>query len=145
MFLDLFNKRKIPKKIPPEMEKIAKSFRKIKSKEKRIRKIYDFLTSRYKMGRIKTYMRIFDLFQPIDKIWSRRSFIHCMNLNYLFTILLVKSGFDEDDINVKWTLVFYLSPHQYLNIKTGKNKSINVDAWGKSYGIKFGDYARGFH
>ena len=68
-----------------------------------------------------------------------------MNLNYLFMIFLVKSGFDYKDINPKWTLVYYLSPHQYLNIKINKKKPINVDSWGKSYGIKFGDYARGFH
>lgn len=29
--------------------------------------------------------------------------------------------------------------------KIPENKFINIDIWGEVYGIKFGDYARGFH
>ena len=61
-------------------------------------------------------------------------------------ILLVKSElFDEEDIKLKWTLVWHISPHQYLTIKINQNEYINIDLWGKAYGINFGDYAHGFH
>ncbi|MBT4541212.1 hypothetical protein HOC35_06900 [Candidatus Woesearchaeota archaeon] len=66
-------------------------------------------------------------------------------MNYLLRLLLVKSKhFKEKDIVHKYSLVYYTSPHQYLNVKISKNKTINVDIWGAANGIKFGDYANGF-
>jgi len=82
----------------------------------------------------------------VDKIWAKKGFLHCNVLNYLMRILLIKSGlFNEKDIKLKWTLVWYVSPHQYLEIKINPNEIINVDLWANAYGVCFGDYAHGFH
>ncbi len=77
-------------------------------------------------------------------LWNESGFMHCTNINYVLRTLLIKSGhFADDDIQIKWTIVWYISPHQYLRIKTG-DKYVNVDVWGYVYGIKYGEYAYGF-
>ena len=53
--------------------------------------------------------------------------------------------FNEDDIKLRKSLSWWISPHQYLEVKISDNKSFNVDPWFRDYGIKFGDYAHGFH
>ncbi|NLC31349.1 MAG: hypothetical protein GX765_04845 [Candidatus Moranbacteria bacterium] len=78
-------------------------------------------------------------------LWNQDGFLHCTNINYLARILLIESGFfKEEDIVLKWTLVWYISPHQYLRVKMIDDEFINVDIWAKNYKIEFGDYARGF-
>ena len=138
-------KQNIPKKLPVDMEFIIEDLRKSKNKRECLTKAYLILTSKYPGSRVKTYVLFHKAFNnDVNKLW-RESFLHCTSTNYLLRILLIKSGlFKDEDIIPKWTLVYYLSPHQYLNIKLDK-KHVNVDLWGKSYGIKFGDYARGFH
>jgi hypothetical protein len=81
----------------------------------------------------------------IEDLWNRSGFLHCTNQNYLLALLLVKSRkFTENDIEPKWTLLWGLSPHQYLKVKVGDNYK-NIDAWAARYGIGFGRYAHGFH
>ena len=112
-----------------------------------MRKTYSVLTKKYRGGRIKTYTRFFELFGfDAEKIWKKKGFLHCTNLNKLMRLLLARSGwFKEGDIRKKWTLIWYLSPHQYLRIRVGRDALVNIDLWGKPYGIQYGDYARGFH
>jgi len=138
---------KIPDKLPKEMEALIKELKKSKTKKACIKKAYSSLLKKYRGYRFYTYIRFFDLFVlDINKIWAKKGFVHCAVLNYLMRILLIKSGlFDEDDIKLKWTLVWYISLHQYLKIRVGQNEFINIDLWGKAYGISFGDYAHGFH
>ena len=70
----------------------------------------------------------------------------CTQQNYVLRLLLVKSGkFKDSEIRIKWTLVAYISPHQYLQVKVGKGNWVNVDMWGSSKGVPFGDYSHGFH
>jgi hypothetical protein len=104
------------------------------------------LISKYRGYRGKTWIKIFDIFEnDINVLWSKNGFLHCTSINYVMRILLVKSGFfTEDDLRLKWTHVGYISPHQYLQVKVDE-KLINVDIWAYAYGIKFGDYAHGFH
>ncbi|MEI6597138.1 MAG: hypothetical protein WCL13_02910, partial [bacterium] len=67
------------------------------------------------------------------------------NINYVMKTLLIKSDFFKDgDIRLKWTKIWYFSPHQYLQVNID-NKWINIDIWAYAYGIKFGDNAHGFH
>ncbi len=105
------------------------------------------MTTKYRGYRLKTYLNFFQIFIfDITKLWNRTGFIHCHNANYLMRILLVKSGFFKNsDIQNKWTLVWYFSPHQYLQIKLNNGSTINIDIWGSAYGVKFGNYAHGIH
>tara|TARA_Y100000310_G_scaffold148238_1_gene147486 strand:- start:727 stop:1170 length:444 start_codon:yes stop_codon:yes gene_type:complete len=147
MIPNLFSKLRIPKKLPKGMQKAVEKLRKSKNKEDCLRKAYNILTKKYRGYHFRTYIRFFELFiTDANKLWNKSGFLHCTNMNYLMRILLVKSGFfKENDITPKLTLIWYKSIHQYLNIKINRNKSINVDPWGKVYGIKFGDFAHGFH
>lgn len=147
MLSNLFSKAKIPLKLPKDMQLLVSKLKKSKNKEDCLKKAYSFLSKKYTGSRLKTYIRFFALFSSdIGKMWGKSGYLQCNKINYLLRILLVKSGFFKDeDIKLKWTLVWYLSPHQYLNIRLDKNKSVNVDIWGKAYGIRFGDYAHGFH
>ena len=140
-------KVKIPDELPRGMEDLIKELKKSKTKKACIKKAYSALLKKYRGYRFYTYIRFFDLFvYDINEIWDKEGFVHCIVLNYLMRTLLIKSGlFDEDDIKLKWTVVWYISPHQYLRIKISQNEFINLDLWGKAYGISFGDYAHGFH
>jgi len=147
MIPNILSKAKIPDKLPKEMEDFIKQLKKSKTKKECVKKTYFFISKKYRGYRVKTYLRFFDLFvSDIHKIWAKSGFLHCNVLNYVMRILLIKSKvFEDKDIKLKWTLVWYISPHQYLNIKIDQNKSINIDLWGKAYGIPFGEYAHGFH
>lgn len=94
-----------------------------------------------------TYLRLHHLtIKDVNKLWRKNGFMHCTNVNYVMKFLLVKSGFfEESDIIQQWTQVWYISPHQYLKIRIKDNQFVNIDIWGKVYGINFGDFAKGFY
>jgi hypothetical protein len=116
---NFFSKTKIPEKLPEEMQKIINEMKQLSSQEQCLRKVYDIMANRYRGYRFKTYTRLSQIFRfDIQKLWGKIGFIHCHNANYLMRILLVKSGFfNNNDIENKWTLVWYISPHQYLRVK----------------------------
>ena len=144
---DFFRKGKIPESLPEGMTVVISDLKNLTNKEECLKQAYDILSEKYRGYRIETYLKLFNLFESnLNKIWNRSGFLHCNTLNYLLRILLIKSGFfSEEDIKLKWTLVYYISPHQYLRIKTDKGEWVNIDLWGKTYGIKFGNYAHGFN
>ena len=137
----------MPENLSEEMQKIINEIKQLPSQEQCLRKAYEIMINKYRGYRFNTYTRLFQIFTfNIQKLWSKSGFIHCHNANYLIRILLVKSGFfSNNDINNKWTLIWYISPHQYLRVKLDNGQHINIDIWGVAYGIKFGDYAHGFH
>ncbi|MEA1963504.1 MAG: hypothetical protein U9M94_04710 [Patescibacteria group bacterium] len=146
MPLDLFKKTSIPEQLPDKMLNVIAELKKSSNKEDCLKFAYEILNKKYRGYRVKTYIKIFDIFsKDITKIWQKNGFLHCTNINYVMRTLLVKSGhFNDNEIKIKWTFVWYISPHQYLQVKIN-NSRINIDIWGKVFGIKFGDYARGFH
>lgn len=146
MIPNFFIKAKVPEKLPKEIEEFIHKLKKSKNKKQCIKKAYLFLSKRYRGYKLETYTKWYMIFDSnINKIWSNPGFLHCTTLNYLIRILLIKSNFfKEEDIKLKWTMIKYISPHQYLEIRISKNEVINVDLWGKSYRIPFGDYAHGF-
>jgi len=131
MIKNFFRKAEIPENIPKTMQDVVYELKKSKNNEEYLRKAYDILTKKYRGYHIRTYLRIFDLFiSDVDKLWAKSGFLHCNHMNYLLRILLVKSGF-FNDIRLKWTLVWYISPHQYLKINLGK-KEIDIDIRGNA-------------
>lgn len=147
MIPNLFSKEKIPDSIPEEMQKVVDELKNQKNKEECLRKAFDILSKKYKGRRYYTITGFFKLFElDLNKIWKKKSYLHCTTMNYLLRTLLVKSGFFEDkDIKLKLTSIRFISLHQYLNIKINENKSIDADLWAKTHGIELGDYAHGFH
>ena len=147
MLLNFFTKLPIPNKIPEEMQKIAEELSRSASKEDCLKSAYEIMTQKYRGYRFRTYTKIHLAFETdLEKLWQRTGFMHCHAINYLLRILLIKSGwFDDSDIRFRYSLVWYISPHQYLRVKVGDDKCLDVDIWNHHYGKEFGDYAHGFH
>jgi len=145
MLPNFFSKEPIPDKVPKELEVFITELKKCSSKEDCLKAAYEYVTSRWHGERVKTYLFSYRLFScNINKIIKTRGFLHCNHLNYLLRILLVRSGhFKDEDIEQEWSLVWHISPHQYLEIDLG-SKKIFVDAWGKYYGVQLGCYTTGF-
>lgn len=145
MIPNLFWKSDLPKKVPTILQKTINKLKKSKNKEDCLKDAYKIITKKY--WGCNTFHNFSDLFiTDIKKLWKKKSPLHCTNLNYLLRVLLIKSEiFSKDDIEQKLTYVYYFWPHQYLRIKINNKKYINVDLWGKSHGIKFGNYAHRFN
>lgn len=142
MPLDLFSKTPLFDNLPLAIREPIDTLKHCADKQQCLERAYQILAGKYHGDLLKTYTRFWLIFErDLDKLWNRSGFMHCANVNYLLRTLLVKSGFFvEADIRLRWTLVWYFSPHQYLQAKIG-DKWINVDIWGGHYGIKLGDYA----
>ena len=146
MPLDLFSKTPISDALPDEMQKIINEIKKSLSKEECLKKAYEILATKYRGYRIITYLKLFDVFKrDVNTLWRKNGFLHCTNINYLLRTILIRSNFfTEDEICLRWTQIWYISPHQYLQIKVD-DRWIDIDIWAHVYGIEFGDHAQGFH
>ncbi|MBU1000149.1 hypothetical protein KKE78_01990 [Patescibacteria group bacterium] len=79
-----------------------------------------------------------------NKLWLQTGFMHCTHQNFLLRVLLIKSNwFPKEDIQLGYSLVWHISPHQYLKIKMN-NKFIAADPWNHGFGIPLGYFATGF-
>lgn len=111
-----------------------------------VRTAYDMLSLKYRGRRWATFSRLFELFgREPQEMWLKNGFLHCTNINKLLKSLLLASGhFAETDIKMRWTLIWYVSPHQYLQVRIN-DSWLSIDIWARVFGIAFGDYAHGFH
>ena len=146
MPIDLFTKTPIASELPVEMQQMIQDLKKCSSREDCLWRSSEILKKKYRGYRMRTYFKIYEIFtSDVEKLWHRRGFLHCTNLNYLLRTLLVESGFFRDEeLILRWTQIWYLSPHQYMQVIIN-NQAINIDIWAYAFGIKFGDYAHGFH
>jgi hypothetical protein len=129
------------------MHTTIETLRRAGSQEECLRMAYDILTAKYYGDRLKTVLRFPELFPSSpEALWQRSGFLHCTNFNRLLKILLVQSShFAATDIRFRWTLIWYVSPHQYVRVRMNDGHIIPIDAWANRYGIQFGDYTHGFH
>jgi hypothetical protein len=116
-----------------------------RSKEEALKRAFKIITSKFKGYRFRTYILFWKAWEKDpNKLWSRSGFMHCTHQNFLLRVLLVKSSwFSEQDIQLGYSLVWYISPHQYLKIKLGKD-IICADPWNHRFGVPLGYYAVGF-
>lgn len=144
---NFFSKTEIPYAVPQEVQLVIDMLKQTKSQEECLEKVYEVLSKKYQGNRIKTYTLLFRIFTTdISLLWQRKGFLHCTSLNYLTRVLLVKSGFFEnEDIENKWTLTWFISPHQYLCVRMQSGVYTPVDVWSARYGLGLGEYARGFN
>lgn len=142
----LFGKTSLPKDIDSSTSQVLNELQNVTNRELYLKDAYSLVSKRFEGGRVKTFSRIWQLFSvSIEDLINRSGFMHCTNQNYVLTNILVKSGlFDEKDIKPRWTLVWYCTPHQYLQVTIGK-ETYTVDCWARHYGIPFGSYAKGFN
>lgn len=111
-----------------------------------LQRAYEILDNRYWGQRWATLTRFPELFFTSEtRLWPATGFMHCTNINRLLRSLLLASGyFREDDIRSRWTLIWFISPHQYLRVRA-EGRWIDIDVWARVFGIRFGDHAWGFH
>lgn len=125
---------------------VITTVRRTHSKEECLRTAYEMLTHKYHGGRLKTLTRCWELLpRSIDRLWAKSGFLHCTNLNRLLRYVLIESGhFQKRDIKARWTLLWYVSPHQFLHVHVGEGRWIAIDCRAKHYGVPYGEYAHGF-
>jgi len=140
-----FVKTKSDDNLPEEARSIVEALKNSQSKGECLYKAYNFLSKKYQ-GTIKNnIINFFDLFLNENEVWHKK-LLSCNTLNYLLKKILVGSKiFKLEEIESKWTFLWYFSPHQYLKIKMDDLKTTKIDLWAASRGIEFGDYAHGFH
>ncbi len=144
---NLFNKEPLPSELPLDLIEAVEEVRSTNNKKQALEKAYVILTAKYRGYKFMTYLKLWLLWEvDLNKIWRRSGFLHCTSMNYLLRILLVKSGwFTEDDIHLAYSLIWYISIHQYLKVRLAERKWINVDIWYHYYGKGLGEYGHGFY
>lgn len=131
--------------LPPEMREIVQLVAWEKDRTKAARVAYEKLSERFHGSRWFTFLHLDRfLITDIRILWKKR-ILHCNHLNYLLRTVLMASGrFAPDDVVARWTLIWFVSPHQYLRVRLENGGWLPVDLWSRSYGIPFGSYAHGF-
>jgi hypothetical protein len=143
MVINIF-KQKLPTQTPEYFKKEFELLKACHTQEEALTKVYKIMTGRYKGRRIIVWLTLYKMLYPLKKV-AKGGCYPCIVINYVTRLLLVKSGhFADNDITHKWSLVFFISPHQSLKVNLGSGKYTYLDIWSSSYGIKFGDYAKGF-
>lgn len=145
MFPYLFSKQPIGEITNPDLLQAIGYVKKASSKKEALDRAFEIITKRYQGYHFQTYIYFWKAFEnDPNKLWKRTGFMHCTHQNFLLRLLLVKSGwFSESDIKLGNSLVWYISPHQYLKIKID-NKIIAADPWNHRFGVPLGFFATGF-
>ena len=146
---NLLSKAKIPRRLPSEMKKEVKKLKKLKSSSAVLREAYNFIAETFGKysRRHMVVARFFRLFlKDVGALWSYKykgdHFLHCLQLNYLLRVLLIKSGkFKEKDIGLVDIFHMPFSIHQYLVVRVGK-KWVDVDVWYSKLGVPFGQHRK---
>ena len=117
------------------------------TQEECLLRAHTILTTKYYGHRWKNFTRFFHLWpSPVPTLWKTEGHMHCTNMNRILKELLVQSGhFSEKDVELRWTLLWCISPHQYVCARLSDGRTVYVDPWAYAHGIVFGDYAHGFH
>ncbi len=119
--------------------------RKTGSVEEAMQTGLNILSKKYISKHFSTLLLIWLAFEgDPNKLWQRSGFLHCTQQNFLFRILMVKSGkIRDEDITFGHSFVWYISPHQYLKVRLS-DRMVAVDTWNYQLGAKIGEYATGF-
>lgn len=133
--------------LPEDMQRLVLEIQEEPDQLSAVRHAYEVLGQKYRGYRVFTFLRLDRFFiHSLKKLWQLHGFLHCNHMNYLLRTVLVASGkFAPDDIEACWTQIWLFSPHQYLVVHLHDGKKLEVDLWGKQYGIHLGDHAHGFH
>lgn len=141
----LFSKEVIGEITDPDLLWAVEKVRAAGSKELALKRASEVVTERCRGYRLRTYLYFWKAFETDpNRLWQRTGFMHCTHQNFLLRTLLVKSGwFLEDEIKLGYSLVWYISPHQYLKIKLD-DRVVAADPWNHRFGVPLGYYASGF-
>jgi len=143
--LQLLSHIRTPQPWPEGIQQTLAELKKCQNKETCLRRAYDILNDRFYGQPLATWKKPYLLFtQNLETIWNEKILL-CTNFSRLLKFLLVQSGhFQPEEIHLNWTVVFWLSPHNYARVWLDNTRFVNVDIWGAKNGIAYGDYAHGF-
>ena len=143
---NFIKKEAILDNLPKTIAKITDIVSKEKDKHLALRSAYNLVSEKFPGYRIRMFFRFWIIYsKDLNKLVTY-NYLFCTQVNYILRNVLVKSTwYRDEDIQLKWTLVWYIIPHQYLRIKIKENEYMNIDPWSRRLGIKFGDYLYGFH
>lgn len=132
--------------LPEEMKALVAEMTGMSDQETALRFAYEALSQKYRGYRLLTFLRLDRLcITSIEALWNIRGFLHCHHINYLLRTLLLASGqFQPNDIEARWTQIWFISPHQYLVVTLESGTKVEVDLWARAYSIPFGTHAHGF-
>lgn len=135
---------KIPEIIPDSMAKKVDELKNLAGNPEKFLKLdYDYIGSKYKTGRINTFLKLGLLFKNIDEIWQREGYIPCHQSNLLLKIFLVRSGFFKDEEIKRKHTVLNFCLHQYLLVRVN-DKWVDVDVGEKQRGMPIGRHMKYF-
>jgi len=138
-----FWKSGLPKTIPASLNsKIRELKKKSKSPEKFARASYYLLRGKYHGSHALTFLRPDVVFsRNLGKMWARSGYLSCNQVNWILYIMLVRSGFfSESDVRFRYTSVFGLSIHQYIQLRI-EGDWVSVDVWAAKFNQNFGEHA----
>lgn len=141
----LFSKEPVGEITNPDLLQAIDYVKQASSKKDSLERAFKLIVKRYKGYRFRTYIYFWKAFETDpNKLWQRTGFMHCTHQNFLLRILLTKSGwFSEQEIQFGYSLVWYISPHQFLKIKIN-DKIVAADPWNHHFGVPLGYFASGF-
>ena len=139
-----FKKDNLPINISDNINrKIQELKNKANSKNEFLKLAYDFLGSKYKTGRLLTFLKLHYLFKNVDEVWDMSGFMPCTQSGYLMRIFLIRSGFfKEEEICIKHTFVDF-NIHQYLQVKIN-DVWLDVDVGEQQRGMLIGNHLKFF-
>jgi hypothetical protein len=140
-----FVKESIPPITHPDLLQAIATVKRCTTVEDAMQTALEIIAGRYQSKRFETYFYFHKMYEKDPNVlWDRRGFMHCTHQNYLFRVLLIKSGWlTEADIKLGFSLVWNVSPHQFLKVSLPPGL-VAVDPWNFQYGIPMGEYATGF-
>lgn len=141
----LFRKAPLEKHIPKVLLPIIIQVKQEVSLTKAVQIAFDYVVSNWGGSRLLLVLKFNRLFDTnLEKMVSRKGYLHCTQMNYLLRYILVRSGKVKDGhIKQKLTNSWSLSPHQYLEIKV-KDEILILDPWNYQFGINFGSHGEWF-
>jgi hypothetical protein len=129
----------IPDKIPDEMALIINQSLDLDNLAY-AKKMFSIVDDKYTsplLGYLKYPGRIMN--KEIFSLWATKGYLPCDKQNFIYSILLVKSGkFNPKDIEEKW--LAGIIPHQYIILNVS-GEVYEVDLWGADHNADFGSYA----
>lgn len=145
MIPHLFGKELIPTITHPELLSAIETVRHARDVQHAVEVALSIITKKYRGYRFHTYILFWKSFEKDpNKLWKREGFLHCTQMNYLLRVLLIQSGWvEESDISLGYSLVWFVSIHQYLIVSID-GKRLALDPWNYHFGCMLGSYASGF-
>lgn len=141
-----FFKAPLTKITNQNLQKTINQLKQAPSAEAATKQALEILKAKYDSGTVRTYFFFWMATQSDPNVlWDRKGFMHCTQQNHLLRLLLVKSEqVEERDIRLGYSLIWYISIHQYLKITLEKDRTVGVDPWSYGRGAKWNEFASGF-